>query len=244
MIHSTSLSFHARVSFSPVLFSNWISRCQNAQSNPQSSIAGEIRMDRVLPPEYRRDRLPLARIAPLSVAAFSEGDAVPQIRPRVCFNSRSTLGLDSRHPALTSFTIPHAGARCIRVLVSPILRLHTYANAYSHVRARARALVHTCARVARVIPRCSLRTRDTAEVMREPGRIVLVRLYYATSPSIHRPLFILLSPLCLSFSRLCQVGFFVATARFALVSLYTFIDLVTTSMIASFLKVDLYASKV
>lgn len=127
--------------------------------------------------------------APLSVAAFSEGDAVPQIRPRVCSNSRSTLGLDSRHPALTSFTIPHAGARCIRVLVSPILRLYTYTNAYSHVR----ALAYTCARVARVIPRCSLRTRDTAEVMREPGRIVLLRLYYATSPSIHRPLFILLS---------------------------------------------------
>jgi len=56
-----------------------------------------------------------------------------------------------------------------------------------------------------------------------------------------------LSPhLYLFFSRLCQVGFFVATARFALFygSLYTFMRLVTTNMIASFLKTSLCMPKV
>lgn len=149
---------------------------------------------------------------------------MPQIRPSLLQQS-FTLGLDSRHPELTSFTIPHAGAR-VSVCESPILRLHAGTRMRIHTNTRARARAHTCTGY-RVIPRC--RPRDTAEVMREPGRIVLVRLYYATSPSIHHPFFTLL-PLYhpVSLPHVFAKSAFLSPRPDSLVSLYTFMRLIMT----------------
>lgn len=146
---------------------------------------------------------------------------------RVCSNSRSTLGLDSRHPRAD--VIHYSTRRCsyLCVLVADITFTRGHANAYSHEYARANT--PTCNEVPRHPPSCSLRTRDTAEVMREPGRIVPVRLYYATSPRFTVPFSpsTLLS-LCLSSSRVFAKSAFLSPQPDSLVSLYTFMHLITT----------------
>lgn len=125
---------------------------------------------------------------------------------RTCFNSRSTLGLDSRLPVLTSLTIPHAGAR-VPVLVADITFIHghTHTSSGIHTNARVR-LVSLSLSFPPVHPRYGLGTRDTVGVMREPGRIVLIRLHYATS-WFRCPF--------LSLSRVfrCFIGFFVPMVR-------------------------------
>jgi len=126
-------------------------------------------------------------------------------------------------------------------------RYYVYTQTLECVFTRTHTRTYTRMHKVQRHPRCSLRTRDTVEVMREPERIVPVKLYYATSPSIYHPfsLFSLSPYLYLFFSHLYQVGFFVATARFVLfygIALYIHAPC-TTNMIASFLKTSLCMPK-
>lgn len=142
-----SLLFHlARVPFSLVSFPFSGSGFKELKRKESTFILDRARLRstaRILR-EFRRDRLRFARIASLS-AAFSEGDAVPQIRPSLLqqsFNPRP------RFAAPRADVIHYSTRRCscLRVLVADITFTHGHANAYSHGHVRARAHVHTHAR--------------------------------------------------------------------------------------------------
>lgn len=153
--------------------------------------------------------------------------------------SRSTLGLDSPRADVTHYST----RRCSRLCVSR--RYHVYTPAHWRAARHSRTGIHTYARTTTSSPVQSRKPETPTGVMREPGRIVLIRSYYATSPSIHRlpfaPFFSPFSSSFLRLSRVCSVPF--CSSRFFFychgqirrcTALYTFMRFVMTSVITSF----------
>jgi len=191
--------------------------------------------------EFRRVRHRFARIVSLS-DAFSEGDAVPQIRPsplQQSFNPRP------RFTAPRADVIHYSTRRCscLCVLVADITFTRGHSNAYSH--GHTRFHTHACTRY-NVIPVAVSELETPPKWCANQGALsssscimqLFPRFTIPFSPSF-------LSPhLYLSSSHLCQVDFFVATARFALFyGIALFMRLVTTNTIASFLKTSLCIPK-